>query len=58
MNTQTNNNECQEVEILQSYELKSNETAVCIENFEGYSYKVYAVYINGEYDKIIKVSKF
>ena len=43
--------------ILQSYTPASNETLVLIENFEGYSYKVFAVYVNGEYDRRIKVSK-
>ena len=45
-------------EILQSYSVASNEQVVCIENFEGASYKVYAVYVNGEYDRRIKVAKF
>ena len=45
-------------EILQSYTLAKNETVVCIENFTGYSYKVYAVYVDGEYDRRIKIAKF
>ena len=45
-------------EILQSYTPLKNETIVCIENFEGYSYKVYAVYVNGRYDRRIKVAKY
>ena len=45
-------------EILKSYTLKENEKVVCIENFTGYSYKTYAVYVNGEYDRRIKVAKY
>jgi hypothetical protein len=44
--------------VLQSYTVKENETVVCIENFTCYSYKVYAVYVNGEYDRRIKVKKY
>ena len=45
-------------EILQSYTPLKNEQVVCIENFEGCSYKVYAVYVNGEYDRSIKIAKY
>jgi hypothetical protein len=45
------------LEVLNSYSLKENESIVCIENFEGYSYKVYALYVNGEYEKRIYISK-
>jgi len=45
-------------EIYQSYTLGQNEQVVCIENFDCYSYKVYAVYVNGQYDRRIKVSKY
>lgn len=51
MNTTSN-------EVLQYYTPKSNEKLVLIENIGGYSYKVYAVYVNGEYDRRIKVSKY
>jgi hypothetical protein len=44
-------------EILKSYTLAKNEKAVCIENFEGYSYKVFAIYIDGQYDRRIKIAK-
>jgi hypothetical protein len=44
--------------VMQSYTPKQNEKLVCIENFEGYSYKVYAVYVNGEYDRRIKIAKY
>lgn len=44
-------------EILPFYTLAKNEQAVCIENFEGYSHKVFAIYVNGQYEKRIKVSK-
>lgn len=40
-----------------TYTAQSNEQLVCIENFTDYSYVVYAVYVNGEYDRRIKVSK-
>lgn len=43
--------------VLQFYTLKSNEQAVCIENFPDYSYKVFAVYVDGLYDRIIKIAK-
>jgi hypothetical protein len=45
-------------EILQSYTLLENETSVLIENIEGCSYKVYAIYVNGEYDRRIKIAKY
>lgn len=45
------------MDILDFYTVAENEQVVCIENFEGYSYKVYAVYVNGEYDRKIKVRK-
>lgn len=44
--------------ILQSYTIKENEQVVLIENIEGYSYKVYAVYVDGVYDRRIKVKKY
>lgn len=44
--------------ILQSYTIKENEQLVLIENFECYSYKVYAVYVDGVYDRRIKVKKY
>jgi hypothetical protein len=44
-------------EVLKSYTAKENEQLVCIENFRCCSYKVYAVYVNGEYDRRIKISK-
>jgi hypothetical protein len=44
-------------QILKSYKPKKNETMVCVENFDAYDYKVYAIYLNGEYDKRIKVKK-
>jgi hypothetical protein len=44
--------------ILDSYTLAKNETCVCIENFDGYSYKVYAIYVDGIYDRRIKVRKY
>jgi hypothetical protein len=44
-------------QILDSYIPQSNEQLVCIENFTDYSYAVYAVYVNGEYDRRIKISK-
>jgi hypothetical protein len=43
-------------EIMTSYIAQSNEQLVCIENFEGNSYSVYAVYVNGEYDRRIKIA--
>lgn len=43
--------------ILNSYTLKENEKVICIENFEGYSYKVYALYVNGQYQKRISIKK-
>ena len=43
--------------ILQSYAPLQNEQLVCIENFDCYSYKTYAVYVNGQYDRKIHVSK-
>jgi hypothetical protein len=54
----TNSNKLQGGEVLQYYTLKENESSVCIEDFDGYSYKVYAIYVNGEYDRRIKISKF
>ena len=50
-NTQNNTN------ILDSYIPEANEKLVCIEDFTDYSYVVYAVYVNGEYDRRIKVSR-
>ena len=47
-----------ESKVLDFYAPKSNEQVVCIENFDGYSYKVYAVYVDGEYDRRIKIRKF
>ena len=44
-------------EIFDFYIPKKNEEIVCIENFDDYSYKVYAVYVNGLYDRRIKVKK-
>lgn len=44
--------------ILKSYTLAKNEKAVLIENFVGCEYKVYAIYVNGEYDRRIKVKKY
>jgi hypothetical protein len=44
--------------ILQFYTPANNEKLVEIENFSGYSYKVYAVYVNGEYDRRIKIKKY
>ena len=44
--------------VYQFYTPTANETLVLIENFEGYSYKTYAVYVNGEYDRRINVSKY
>jgi hypothetical protein len=38
------------------YIQQSNEQLVCIENLKGYSYSVYAVYVNGEYDRRIKIA--
>jgi hypothetical protein len=35
---------------------QSNEQLVCIENFSGNDYSVYAVYVNGEYDRRIKIA--
>jgi hypothetical protein len=49
-NTQHNTN------IMAFYNPQTNEKLVCIENFKGYSYSVYAVYVNGEYDRRIKIS--
>jgi hypothetical protein len=43
--------------VYQFYTPAANETLVLIENFEGYSYKTYAVYVNGEYDRRINVAK-
>jgi hypothetical protein len=45
-------------EIFNFYTPSKNELIVCIENFDDCNYKVYAVYINGEYDRRIKVYKF
>lgn len=47
-----------EREILQSYTLAPNEKVVLIENFEGNSFKTYAVYVNGEYDRKIHIRKY
>ena len=44
-------------EILNSYTLAENETVFCIENFESCNYKIYAVYVNGEYDRKILIAK-
>ena len=44
-------------EIFDFYIPAKNEEIVCIENFDDYSYKVYAVYVNGLYDRRIKVKK-
>ena len=44
--------------VYQFYTPAANETLVLIENFEGYSYKTYAVYVNGEYDRRINVAKY
>lgn len=49
-NTQNNG------QVMESYIPSSNEKLVCIENFKGYSYSVYAVYVNGEYDRRIKIA--
>lgn len=43
--------------ILDVYSPLPNEKVICIENFEGYSYKVYAVYVKGEYDRRILIRK-
>lgn len=45
-------------EILESYTLKPNEQAVCIENYDSENYKIYAIYVNKEYDRRIKVKKY
>lgn len=37
--------------------LKKNEQAVLIESFNDRDYDVYAIYVNGEYDRRIKVKK-
>lgn len=44
--------------ILDSYTLQPNEQVVLIENFDDRTYKTYAVYVNGEYDRRINVRKF
>jgi len=43
--------------IFQFYTPANNEQLVLIEDFVGYSYKVYAVYVNGIYDRRIKIAK-
>ena len=52
----TMQNDKNNTEIMTSYIAQSNEQLVCIENFEGNSYSVYAVYVNGEYDRRIKIA--
>lgn len=37
--------------------LKKNEQAVLIESFNDADHDVYAIYVNGEYDRRIKVKK-
>ena len=46
------------ITVFQSYTPAANEKLILIENFEGYYYKTYAVYVNGEYDRRINVAKF
>ena len=46
-----------EREILNSYTLASNEKMVCIENFDSNSFKTYAVYVDGQYDRKIHIRK-
>ena len=38
------------------YVPQDNQKLVCIEKIKGYSYSVYAVYVNGEYDRRIKIA--
>jgi aspartate 1-decarboxylase len=46
-----------EREILQSYTLAPNEKVVLIENFDSNSFKTYAVYVDGQYDRKIHIRK-
>jgi len=44
-------------EILSSYAPLENEQLVCIESFDDRHFNVFAVYVNGEYDRRIKIVK-
>jgi hypothetical protein len=43
--------------VLTKYKKKKNEQLVMIENMTDEPYVVYAVYVDGEYDRRIKVKK-
>ena len=45
-------------QILLSYEPKPNEKILCIENDPTLSYNVYAVYVNGQYDRKIRIWEY
>ncbi len=58
-NTTTNKqNENNTNNVLEFYTPAKNEQLVEIENFICYNYRVYAVYVNGEYDRRIKIRKY
>lgn len=45
------------MEILSGYKLGHNETVKCIENDPNLSYNIYAIYVNGLYERRIRVVK-
>lgn len=55
METTINKNENS---VLSFYTPSENEKLILIQNLTAYSYKVYAVYVNGEYDRKIKIKKY
>ncbi len=56
----SNSRESKEIDkvILDSYLPADNENLVCIEDITDCDYKVFAVYVNGEYDRRINVKRF
>ena len=50
-------NDKNNTEIFTRYIAQPNEQLLCIEDIEGNSYRVYAVYVNRQYDRRIKIFK-